>query len=90
MKYEIVPEISIGILADEIKLQYGVENVDELITELSYNGDSFKFYFDEPIQDHWKRMLDTTGDPYYSQLLMAASIFEDLCPDWDYVILTRR
>lgn len=83
MKYEMIPEINIGILADEIKFQYNIEP-DELVEELSFNC-PFQFYYDEKSQKKWKQ----ENTPLSQQSLLAASIFEDIFPDWDYIYITK-
>lgn len=85
MKYEMVPEITLGILAEEIKLQYDVEPI-ELIDEFnSLNEFPFQFFYDELTQSNWRACEGAV----YSQMLMAASIFEDVFPDWDYVFIIK-
>lgn len=87
MKYEMVPEITLGILAEEIKLQYDVEPI-ELIDEFnSLNEFPFVFFYDELTQSNL-RAREGEG-AVYSQMLMAASIFEDVFPDWDYVFIIK-
>lgn len=89
MKYEMVPEITLGILADEIKLQYDVDPV-ELIDEFNSLGEfPIQFFYDELTQKKWRACESANEGAVYSQMLMAASIFEDVCPDWDYVFITK-
>lgn len=83
MKYEMIPEINLGILADEVRLQYDVEP-DDLIEELAFNC-PYQFYYNEKAQKEWRNKEDNLS----KQFLMAASIFEDIFPDWDYIYITR-
>lgn len=89
MKYNMMPEITLDILADEIRYQYDVDPI-ELIDEFnSLDEFPFQFHYDELTQDEWRACERNNEGAIYSQMLMAASIFEDVFPDWTYVFITK-
>lgn len=89
MKFNLTPTITLEILADEIRLQYDVEPT-ELIDEFNMLGEfPYQFHYDELTQDEWRACQRANEGVIYTQLLLAASICEDVFPDWTYCFITK-
>lgn len=89
MKRQNVLVITLEDLVKEIKAQYDVEPT-ELIDEFHMvNEFPFQFWYDELTQDEWRAEVRDNGDAIYTQMLLAASVLEDECPEGEYAFIVE-